>query len=177
MTILGILFWISVFTGGLMFLLLILSLIGGLDFDLDLDIGGDTDTETGGGLGFIKGFLTFISVSTWVIRICLIYEQSSTVSITVGILVGVVIVYLLSKLLGYLMSQTEFNTYSIEDTLDQQGKVYLKIPINGEGIVQIIVNESMKDFKGKSHDNTEIPTGTNVRIVDVENGFVIVKPE
>lgn len=177
MTILTILFWISVFTGGIMILLLLLSLIGGMDFDLDLDIGGDSDMDSGGGLGVVKGVLTFISVSTWVVRILLIYEQSTPVSITVGILVGITIVYLLSKLLGFLMSQTEFNTYSIEDTLNKIGKVYLKIPSDGEGIVQVIVNDSMKDFKGKSHDNTEIPTGTSVRVMDVDKGYVIVKPE
>ncbi len=177
MTILGILFWVSVFSGGLMILMLLLSLLGGLDFDMDVDIGGDSDTDSGGGLGLLKGILTFVSVSTWVIRICLIYNQSNTVSISVGIVVGIVIVYLLSKLLGFLMKQTEFNTYTIEDTLDKMGKVYLKIPVDGEGIVQVIINDSMKEFKGKSYNNVEILTGTSVRIVDVEDNFVFVKPE
>ncbi len=176
MTILGILFWVSVFSGGLMIIMLLLSLLGGLDFDLDLDVGGDTDTESGGGLGILKGILTFISVSTWVVRIMLIYEKSSTVSITVGILVGIVVVYLLSKLLGYLMSQTEFNTYNIEDTIHKVGKVYLKIPVDGSGIVQVVVNDGIKDFKGKSNNNQEISTGTSVIVVDVENEYLIVEP-
>jgi membrane protein implicated in regulation of membrane protease activity len=177
MTILGILFWVSVFSGGLMIVMLLLSLLGGLDFDLDLDLGGDSDTDGGGGLGLVKGILTFVSVSTWVIRICLIYNQSNTVSITLGVVVGIVIVYLLSKLLDFLIKQTEFNTYTIEDTLDKMGKVYLKIPIDGEGIVQVVVNESMKEFKGKSLNNDEIPTGTSVLVVDVDDNYVIVKPE
>ena len=176
MTVLDILFWISVFTGGLMFVMLLLSVIGGLDFDLDVDLGGDTDTESSGGLGIFKSVLTFVSVSTWVVRIMLIYEQSSTISITVGVLVGVVIVYLLSKLLGFLLSQTEFNSYDIEDSIDRTGKVYLKIPVDGHGIVQVVINDGMKDFKGKSSENTEIPTGTSVTVVDVIDDFLIVKP-
>ena len=177
MTLLGILFWLSVISDGLIIVMLLLSLLGGLDLDLDFDLGGDSDTDSGGGLGIVKGVLTFVSVSTWVIRICLIYNQSNTISISVGIVVGLVIVYLLSKLLGFLMRQTEFNTYTIEDTLDKMGKVYLKIPVDGEGIVQVIINDSMKEFKGKSFSNVEIPTGTSVRIVDVEENYVFVKPE
>ena len=176
MTVLDILFWVSVFTGGLMFVMLLLSVIGGLDFDLDLDVGGDTETEGGGGLGVLKSILTFVSVSSWVMRIMLIYEQSSTVSITVGVVVGVVIVYLLSKLLVFLMSQTEFNSYDIEDSIERTGKVYLKLPVDGHGIVQVVINDGVKDFKGKSYNNKEIPTGTEVIIVDVLDNYVIVEP-
>lgn len=159
-----------------MFVMLLLSVIGGLDFDLDLDVGGDTETEGGGGLGVLKSILTFVSVSSWVMRIMLIYEQSSTVSITVGVLVGVVVVYLLSKLLGFLLSQTEFNSYDIEDSIDRTGKVYLKIPVDGHGIVQVVINDGVKDFKGKSSKNREIPTGTSVTVVDVLDDFLIVEP-
>lgn len=176
MTILGILFWVSVFTGGLMILMLLLSILGGLDFDFDLDIGSDVDTEGGGGLGILKGILSFVSVSTWVIRILLISQKSTPFSISIGIIVGLVFVYLLSKLLGFLMKQTEFNTYYIEDTINKQGKVYLKVPVDGQGIVHIIINDGMKDFKCKSSTNEEIPTGSNVLVVDINNDILVVEP-
>ena len=170
---LDILFWVSIFTGGLMFLMLILSLVGGLDFDLDLDM-GDADVETGGGLGIVKGVLTFIAVSTWMIRILLIAKQSLPISILGGIVVGVILVFILGKLLGFLISQQEFNTWSIEDALYNSGKVYLKIPVNGQGIVHVVIKDGIKEINAITKDKVDIPTGTEIEVIDVEGDLVVV---
>jgi len=75
-SILDILFWVSIFSGGLLVLLLILSLIGGLDIDVDTDLGPtDLDTDAGG-LGLFKGFLTFLSTSAWMIKIMIAANKS-----------------------------------------------------------------------------------------------------
>ena len=171
---LDILFWVSVFSGGMMFLLLILSLIGGLDFDLDLDIGGGDADMDGGGLGIFKGILTFVSMGAWVMRILLIGQQSTTVSLLGGIVVGLISVYLLSKLLKYLISQQEFNSWEMSDLIGSSGKVYLKIPHGGQGMVHVIHNDSVKELKAISPDKDDIPTGNSVEIIDVEEGRLVV---
>ncbi|MDA9773782.1 hypothetical protein N9B82_02400 [Saprospiraceae bacterium] len=173
---LDILFWVSVFSGGMMFLLLILSLIGGLDFDLDLDVGGDADMDGGGGLGIFKGLLTFISMGAWVMRILLISQQSTTISLLGGIVVGLVTVYLLSKLLSYLISQQEFNSWEMSDLIGASGKVYLKIPHGGQGMVHVIHNDSVKELKAISREESDIATGGSVEIIDVEEGRLVVTP-
>jgi len=67
-----ILTWISITTGGILILMMLMSLIGGLDLDFDLDVGStDTDTDSSGGLGAIKGALTFVAVSSWVVKVLL----------------------------------------------------------------------------------------------------------
>jgi len=52
---------ISIFAGGKLILLFLLSLLRGSD--LDVDIGSTEVDADAGGLGLIKGFLTFISVA------------------------------------------------------------------------------------------------------------------
>jgi len=70
-----ILTWVSIIAGGILILMMLLSIIGGLDLDLDVDI-GSTDVETdAGGLGVIKGFLTFVSVSSWIIKVLLAFDK------------------------------------------------------------------------------------------------------
>ena len=65
--------WVSIITGGILILLMLISLISGLDLDMDLDLEmGSTDIETdAGGIGVIKGLLVFVSVTSWVIKIFL----------------------------------------------------------------------------------------------------------
>ncbi len=171
---LDILFWISMFTGGILLILFLLSLIGGLDLDIEA---GDTDVDGSGGIGLIKGALTFISISSWVFRILLIYNQPRPISLLGGILAGIVAVYLLSKLFVFLLNQQEFNEWTIEDSLGLDGKVYLKIPPaqKGTGIVQVLINGSLKDLKATTLDTEEIPTGSSVKVVDVDQQQVVIE--
>ena len=168
----NILFWISVFSGGLMLALLLFSLVGGLDMEMDVD--AETDTDGGGGLGYLKGILTFISMSAWVMRILLIANKSKTVSILGGIIVGSITVFLLSKLLQFLISKQQFNTWKIEDAVHSSGSVYLKIPVNGEGIVKVKINDAMQELKATTNDKEDIPTGASVYIEDIENNKLVV---
>ena len=171
---LDILFWISIFSGGTLLLLFILSFVGGLDLDVDIDLGsGDVDTDAGG-VGWVKGGLIFISIGCWVFRIFLLLEQSTPLSLTAGIVAGLLVAYVLSKLVRFLISQTEDNTWDIEDTIGSEAKVYLKIPTNGNGIVQVNINGAIHDLKAITKDDVEIATGAYVRINDVENGLLVV---
>ncbi|NNE27791.1 MAG: hypothetical protein HKN09_13175, partial [Saprospiraceae bacterium] len=65
-----ILTWVALIAGSFLILMMLLSVIGGLDLDVDL---GSTDVDTdAGGLGLIKGVLTFISVASWVMKVLLV---------------------------------------------------------------------------------------------------------
>jgi len=59
MAILEILTYISIFSGGILILLLFLSILGGLDLDFDFP-DGDGEVDSSGGIGIVKGGLTFI---------------------------------------------------------------------------------------------------------------------
>ena len=171
---LDILFWVSIFSGGMLILMLVLSLIGGLDFDFDVD-GSDTSIDDGGGLGILKGGLTFLAVASWVFRTLLVYNQPKPVSLIAGIITGAIAVYLMAKLLKILLRQQEDNSWTIQDTVGSDAKVYLRIPSSeGNGIIQVNVSGSIRDIKAKTRGN-EIPTGSSVKIIDVENEYVIVE--
>lgn len=174
---LDILFWISIFSGGLLLLMLLLSLIGGLDFDFDIGGDADVDLDNSAGLGILKGGLTFISIGSWVFRIFLIYNQAKSISLIAGISAGVISVYFLSKLFRILLNQQEDNSWSIDDTLNLEGKVYLKIPgeQKGNGIVQVLLNGTMKELKASTMLKNDIPTGSDVLIVEIMDQQVIVE--
>ena len=176
--ILTYLTYTSLIAGGILILLMVLSLLGGLDLDFDLDT-GDADIETGdggGGLGILKGGLTFISVTSWVIKLVLATNQSPWIAIAIGAISGAAALWLLSYLFKLLLSNEENVNWEMTDAVYKEGKVYLRIPTEGEGIVQIKIKGATRELKAKTRGDKEIKTGETVLVTDVENEFVIVEP-
>lgn len=173
-----ILTWVSIITGGLLVVIMLLSLIGGIDFDMDIDVEvGSTDTDVdSGGLGILKGVLTFVSVGSWVMKILLVGNKHPGIAIGVGIFAGVLAFMLLNYLLKLLLRNQENVNWSVNDALFQKGEVYLRIPEGSEsGIVQINVKGAMREMKAKSKDGEEIPTGSPIMVVDLEDEYALVQ--
>ncbi len=178
-TFTDILFWVSIFSGGLLILLMLLSLIGGLDLDVDLELGSpDVETDAGG-LGLIKGFLTFISTSSWVIKILIVTKQNIWLATAMGIAVGIICFIILNYIFKLLLKNESNVNWNMDDALFQKGKVYLKVPPaeEGSGIVQIEINGALREIKAKSKDEMEVKTGEPIRVVDVKGEYVIVEKE
>lgn len=174
-----VLTWVSIITGGLLVFLLLFSLIGGLDLDLDVGSAevGSSDVETdAGGIGLIKGFLTFVSVASWVMKILLVTNKNPGMALGVGILSGLIAFFILNFLFKALLKNEENVNWTLEDALFASGEVYLKIPGDtGSGIVNVNVNGANREIKAKTADILELPTGTKVQIVSVEGDFVVVE--
>lgn len=172
--ILTYLTYISLVTGGLLILLMLISLIGGLDLDFDL---GDTDIDTdAGGLGVIKGGLTFISVTSWVMKLVWATQESPWIAIAIGVFAGAAALWLLSYLFRLLLSNEENVNWEMTDAVYQEGKVYLRIPTDGEGIVRVKVKGTERELKAKTRHNREIKTGEVILVTDTEGEYVIVEP-
>lgn len=172
-----ILTWVSIFSGGILILMLLLSLIGGLDFDVDFDM-GSTDVDTGaGGLGVFKGILTFVSVTAWVIKVLVATKKHMALAICIGILSGIAALLLLNYLIRLMLKNDTNVNWSMEDALYQKGEVYLKIPGKKEsGLVHININGANRELKALSFDKKQIQTGTAIEVMDVDGDLVIVRP-
>jgi len=167
---------VSLIAGGLLVLLLLLSILGGLDFDLDVD-SGDADAG-GGGLGIIKGILSFMSVSAWMMRIALMSDQTMPVALLMSAVAGILALLFLNWVVRLLLKNESNVNWSIKDALFKEGEVYLKIPAEGgSGLVHIVINGTRRELKAKPIDPIEIKTGEKVVVMSVENEYVIVKPE
>ena len=87
---LTILFYVSIIAGGVLVILMLISLFSGIDLDTDIgDVSVNGDTSSGG-IGLLKGFLTFLSVSSWVTRYFILTEQSPILAGFIGVLAGMV---------------------------------------------------------------------------------------
>lgn len=169
-SILPILNWLAIGGGALLLLMLLLSLLGGLD--LDIDIGGDADADAG--FGALKSFLTFISIGSWSIKVALVSKVNPGLAIAVGVIAGLAAVFLLSWILRLLLrNQEEVNWYP-EEAVGNAGKVYSRIPKNGQGIVKVEVRGAFREMKAKSDGQDMIPSGAEVFVSDCDNGVLVV---
>lgn len=164
-----ILTYISFISGGLLVLLLLLSIVGGMDLDLDFD----TDADAGG-LGYLKGGLTFVCIGSWILNILLAGSMNPALAILIGLVSGAVAAWLLSLFLRFLLSQQEEVNWSVHEALFEDGKVYLRIPAGGTGLVQVEIKGGLRELKARSAAGQEIPTGATVTVREVEGEVVVV---
>lgn len=169
-----ILNWIAIFSGGILVLLFLISLIGGLELDVEM---GSTDVETdAGGIGLIKGLLSFLSVGSWVMKVTMVMSSNPLMSLIVGILSGIGAFLFLNYLFKLLLKNESNVNWTMEDALFQSGEVYLKIPADeGSGIVTVMVNSVGRELKAKSLKDEELETGARIIVVKIEEEFVIVE--
>lgn len=71
----------------------------------------------------------------------------------------------------YLQSD---GTLDIKNAMFKEGTVYLTIPAEGEGKVQITVQDALREFTAVSAEKKEIKTDEQVRVVDIKNGSILV---
>lgn len=162
------LLYISLITGGILALTLILSLVAGLDLDIDVDI------DDGGGIGYVKGGLAFLSIGSYMVRSVLMTSDNPLLAFALGTLAGLITVVILSMFLKWLISQQEEVNYKSEDAVFQTAKVYLKIPKDGQGIIRVPINGVERELKATTNDDNDIETGTSVLVEAVEEEVALV---
>ena len=152
---LEILGYVGYITGGILLLMLLLSLVGGLDIDFDFD-------ADAGGFGVFKAILTFFSIGSLTTRAFLLTQENPVLGFVVGAAAGAVAVWLLSLFLRLLLRQQSNVNYSSTEALGERGRVYVPIPAGGEGLVMVRVRGTKREMKARSSDQDVVSTGTPV---------------
>jgi len=175
----------AVFGGGLFILRMVLMLVGAdssdadMDVDMDVDAGDATDgdhADIDAGLRL----LTFQGMTAFVMMFGLTgYTVSrnsgtgTTFTVALGCLAGFAGMWLMAKGFAFMNSLQSSGNMNVKDAVGQEGTVYLTIPAEGTGRVQLPVSGRLKVMSATSHDKVEIKTGTRVSVVAVVNERVL----
>jgi membrane-bound ClpP family serine protease len=79
------------------------------------------------------------------------------------------------KLFQLFITLQSDGTVEISEAVGSTGSVYLRIPNNGAGQVQVNFGGSMRTMNAKSHDNTDIDSGVFIEVVDTIGDILVVK--
>ena len=191
-------YWGSTIIGGTLFILrIILMLAGGLfsdgdvgsvlgsetDFSGDVVLDGDLDTgSVGDHVETDTSFrlLSFQGLSSFFLIFGLVGLTLSKANLHVLLTVfGAMVAGLFSVwVISILFSQTRRlqadGTINIKNAIGERGTVYLTIPGNGSGQVQVSVQGSLKIFDAISKEKKKIATGEKIQVVDVADGKTLV---
>ena len=96
------------------------------------------------------------------------------VTVLGGIVAGLVTVAMTGLVFSQMKRLQTEGTIDIKNTIGTEGNVYLTIPGNGTGQVQLIAQGSLKIFNAVSSNKTMIATGEKVQVVGVAAGNTLI---
>ena len=180
-----IIYWASTIIGGTLFILRLgMMLIGGgfgdSEFDSptdtgDVDMGDDhADADISFKLLSVQGLTSFFMMFGLVGLAILRANLHVIISIIGGTLAGFVTVAITGLIFTQMKRLQTDGTIDINNSIGSDGSVYLTIPKNDTGKVQIIVQGSLKIFDAISSNKKQIPTGEKVRVVGVASGTTLI---
>ena len=185
LSLIEVIYWASTIIGGTLFILRLgMMLIGGglSDDALDSAIdGGDVnaagdhaDADASFKLLSVQGLTSFFLMFGLVGLALLRANLHELITIAGGILAGLAMVAITGVVFSQMKRLQTDGTVKIENTIGSDGTVYLTIPRNGTGQVQVIVQGSLKIFDAVSANKNQIATGEKVRVTGVASGNTLI---
>lgn len=185
LTWIEVIYWASTIIGGTLFAIRLVTMFLGSDMagdglDTDLDKGGHevsgdhVGPDTNINLLSLQGLTSFFLMFGLIGLTLLKAGQPVWVTVVGGVVAGLITVALTGLVFSQMKRLQTEGTINIRNAIGQEGKVYLNIPQNGTGQVQIIVQGSLKIFDAVSKSRSMIATGEKVHVVGVESGNTLV---
>ena len=191
-------FMCAIFGGGFFILRTILMLTGIGDTDSDVDTDMDTDAgdldhdhshmedidhgdhgnhgdnDAGLKLLTLQGLTAFIMMFG-----CtgLAFSRSSIVgsimTLVIGAAVGLFAMWLVAKGFALMRSLQSTGTMRIYDAMGEEGTVYLTIPADGIGKIQVTISGRLMVIDAVSQDKVELKTGERVCVAEITSGGML----
>ena len=180
LTWIEIIYWASTIIGGTLFLLRVMMMfIGGSvsddTIDSALETGGEhADADISFKLISVQGLTSFFMMFGLVGLALLKAGLPVFVTVLGGMLAGLVTVAITGLIFTQMKRLQTEGTINIQNTVGTEGNVYLTIPKNGTGQVQIIAQGSLKIFDAVSSNKNVIATGEKVQVVGVAGGNTLI---
>lgn len=171
----------SAVLGGVLFLLwFALIMIGGITADVFDGLFG-TDFDAMGADASFKA-LTFQGIMAFLMFFGLggLYilegdSDANTLAIVVGSVTGFGSMYGTGKLFQLFVALQSDGTIDMDDSIGSVGTIYLRIPEDGVGQIQVESGNAMRTYNAKTDDGQPMATGEFAEVIDVISSTLIVK--
>jgi hypothetical protein len=143
--------------------------------DIHTDLSGDHDAaDTSFKLLSVQGLTSFFMMFGLVGLALLKSNFPVAVTVVGGMAAGLATVAITGLIFTQMKRLQTEGTIDIQNTIGTEGSVYLTIPKNGTGQVQIIVQGSLKIFDAMSNDKKVIATGEKIKVLGVASGNTLI---
>ena len=97
----------------------------------------------------------------------------SLFTVAIGILVGVFAMWLVAKGFALMRSLQSSGTMQLYDAIGEEGTVYLTIPADGVGKIQVTISGRLMVVDAISQDKVDLKTGERVRVSEISSGGML----
>jgi hypothetical protein len=166
--------------GGLFAIRLVFFFLGGFgDTDADGDVGdagdiGDIGDAAESAASFqlltLQGITAFLAMFGLVGLAGHKADLGGALSVAGGVAAGLVAVVIITKLLAALLKLQSSGTINLKNAIGQDGTVYLNIPAEGTGKVQVEIQERLMVLEAVSADKTDLKTDDKVKVIELVSG-------
>jgi len=182
-----IIFWVSTIIGGTFFALRTLMMFAGgslsddaldsaldSDMDIDTDISDHPDADSSFKLLSLQGLTAFFMMFGLVGLAMLRANLPPLLTVSGGTIAGFITVWIIGIVFSQMKKLQSDGTIQIKNTVGTEGVVYLTIPKNGTGQVQIVAQGALKVFDAVTDNKSILSTGQKVRVTGVANNNTLV---
>ena len=181
----------AIFGGGFFILRTILMLVGIGDTNSEMapdsaDLGHDTghfedidhgdhgDHDAGLKLLTLQGLTAFVMMFGLTgFAISRASFLGSIMTIVIGVLVGLFAMWLVAKGFALMRSLQSEGNMRIYDAMGEEGTVYLTIPAEGTGKIQVTISGRLMVVDAVSQDKVELKTGERVCVSEITGGGIL----
>lgn len=152
---------------------------GVFDDDDVLDDGFEVeDGQTGIRLFTLRSVIAFFAVGGWMGVAAIDWNLPDLLAIALAIAAGSLALYFVAWIVYTFLRMQQSGNIRYENAVGKEGEVYLSIPPDGRGKVNVIVQERLCEIDAISKVNRVIKTGEKIVVVDItEDGVLIVEPK
>ena len=171
--------------GAILFTLRVILQIFGGDADADVgDVGdiGDladaTDSDASFQFFSVQGVTAFLLIFG-LAGLALLKESGvpPVWSVFGAIVAGGLTMWVVGLIFLFMQRMQSSGNVKMVNAVGQVGKVYLNIPAHGEGKIEVVIQGRLKVVEALSKGDVNIPTGTQVKVVEVSGpGTLVVEP-
>ena len=174
---LELVFTVCALIGGTLFLIRLVLQLLGFGSDLSADHPGDIDsshTDASFKMLSLLGITAFLMMFGLGGRAMLESRPGQALpALLVALLAGGVSLWLMAWLFKSMKKMQSDGTARLDKAVGLEGSVYLTIPANDVGKVQIAVNGRLSVLDARAAGGQTLPTGARVKVVRIANGNIL----
>lgn len=166
--------WLATLLSGGLFLLSLLSGIGGDEVESVDTQGVDGDA----GLFSIRALIGFMLGFGWGGYIAVLNSSSLVAGIAIGLLVGLALFFLVAGIMRFIYSLKSDGSLDYSSLVGCTGTVYVTIPPHGEigGQVQVSHPGQMLTMPAIQEGDTPLPPQSRIEVVQASTFQLVVRP-
>lgn len=156
----------------------VLLLVGfGLDADVDGDGVPDADMDNDGlGLISIRGIVAFFSVGGWAGFAADEGGLPVIVSTLIALTAGLLALFGIALLVRSIYKLQAEGNLNIENAIGKTGKVYLRVPPNGQGQgkINVLLQDRLTELDAINEGDQALATGETVLVLSVADAQTVI---